>query len=302
MEIKTNRLTLRPWCESDAEVLYEYASDPEVGYPAGWCAHKSVEESREVIRTVFSLPETYAICLKKDGKPIGCIGFHRNDLAEADDEYELGYWVGKPFWGQGIVTEAAEALLRRAFFDLGMARIWCGYYDENVRSRRVQEKLGFVYQRTTEGVEVPSFGEVRTGHVLLLTHEEWQKNQKLGVRIERRAKQLKNDVPAVFLALQDKKTPWYAKLFAALTVAYALSPIDLVPDFIPILGYLDDLIILPMLVALTVRFIPKDVFAKYRERAREMWADGKPERWYFALPIILLWVLLLALVVLAILF
>jgi len=78
-----------------------------------------------------------------------------------------------------------------------------------------------------------------------------------------RAKRLKSDIPAVFLALKDKKTPWYAKVFAAITVAYALSPIDLVPDFIPILGYLDDVILLPALVALTVRFIPKDVFEQY---------------------------------------
>ena len=92
-----------------------------------------------------------------------------------------------------------------------------------------------------------------------------------------RANALKIDVPAVFLALKDKRTPWYAKLTAALTVAYALSPIDFIPDFIPFLGYLDDLILLPLLVALTVRFIPKDVFERYREEAKDLWADGKPQ-------------------------
>ena len=95
-----------------------------------------------------------------------------------------------------------------------------------------------------------------------------------------RAKQLKTDVPAVFLALGDKKTPWYAKVFALFTVAYALSPIDLIPDFIPVLGYLDDLIILPLLVALTVRCIPRDVYAQHREQAKDLWADGKPKKWY----------------------
>ena len=82
-----------------------------------------------------------------------------------------------------------------------------------------------------------------------------------------KANQLKTDIPAVFLALKDKKTPWYAKVFAALTVAYALSPIDFIPDFIPFLGYLDDLIILPLLVAFTVKFIPADVFTEYKAKA-----------------------------------
>lgn len=117
-----------------------------------------------------------------------------------------------------------------------------------------------------------------------------------------KAKQLKTDIPAVFLALKDKKTPWYAKVFASLTVAYALSPIDLIPDFIPLLGYLDDLIILPLLVALTVKFIPKDTFAQYREQAQDMWADGKPKKWYYALPIIIVWALILFLIAKAIFF
>lgn len=119
-------------------------------------------------------------------------------------------------------------------------------------------------------------------------------------KLKERAKQLKTDIPAVFLALTDRKTPWYAKGLALLTVAYALSPVDLIPDFIPVLGYLDDLIILPVLVALTVKCIPADVFAQYRERARDMWVDGKEQRWYYAVPIILIWILALGLILLAI--
>ena len=112
-----------------------------------------------------------------------------------------------------------------------------------------------------------------------------------------KAKQLKSDVPAVFLALRDKKTPWYAKVFAAITVAYALSPIDLVPDFIPLLGYLDDVIILPALVALTVKLIPKDVFATHRAHAEGLWKDGKPKRWYYAVPIVVFWLVILGLII-----
>lgn len=173
MELETKRLILRPWREEDAEALYEYAKDPHVGLPAGWPPHTSVENSREIIRSVLSAPQTYAVCLKSDGKPIGSVGLHRNDLAEDEDEYELGYWVGKPFWGQGLIPEAAGELLRYAFEELRMNRIWCGYYDGNVKSRRVQDKLGFVYHHTTEGLELSLLGEIRTGHVMLLTKEKW---------------------------------------------------------------------------------------------------------------------------------
>ena len=175
MTFETKRLILRPWCEDDAEDLYKYASDPEVGPPAGWPPHTSVENSREIIRNVLSAPETYAVCLKEDGKAIGSIGLHRNDLAEDEDEYELGYWIGKPFWGQGLIPEAARELLRYAFEELGMNRIWCGYYDGNLKSRRVQDKLGFVYHHTTEGIEVSLIGEIRTGHAMLMTKETWEK-------------------------------------------------------------------------------------------------------------------------------
>ena len=84
------------------------------------------------------------------------------------------------------------------------------------------------------------------------------------MKLKERAKRLKTDIPAVFLAIKDKDTPVIAKIFGAVTVAYALSPIDLIPDFIPIMGYLDDLILLPVLAALTIKFIPKDVMEKSR--------------------------------------
>ena len=177
MILETKRLILRPWCEADAEDLFTYASDPLVGPPAGWPPHTSVENSREIIRTVLSAPETYAVCLKENGKAIGSVGMHRNDIAEADDEYELGYWIGRPFWGQGLIPEASHELIRHAFEDLGMNRIWCGHYDGNIKSRRVQEKLGFVFHHTTEGIEVSLLGEIRTGHVMLLTKETWEKSK-----------------------------------------------------------------------------------------------------------------------------
>ena len=115
-----------------------------------------------------------------------------------------------------------------------------------------------------------------------------------------RAKQLKTDIPAVFLALKRRETPWGAKVLAALTIGYALSPIDLIPDFIPVLGYLDDLIILPAMVALTVKLIPAEVMAACRAEAEGMWQNGKPKRWYYAIPIVLVWLLVVFLIVRAV--
>ena len=113
------------------------------------------------------------------------------------------------------------------------------------------------------------------------------------MKLKERAKKLKSDIPAVFLALKAKETPWYAKACAAITVAYALSPVDLVPDFIPVLGYLDDVILLPLLVALTVKLIPKETVRNYRKKAEGMWENGKPKKWYCAIPIVVVWLLLL---------
>lgn len=111
--------------------------------------------------------------------------------------------------------------------------------------------------------------------------------------LKEHAKKLKADIPAIFLALKDKDTPVIAKVFAGITVVYALSPIDLVPDFIPVLGYLDDVILLPAFIALTIRFIPKDIWEKNRRLSEGLWEKGKPKRWYYAIPIVLIWVFLI---------
>lgn len=118
--------------------------------------------------------------------------------------------------------------------------------------------------------------------------------------LKARAKKLKTDIPALFLAIKDKDTPIIAKVVAGITVAYSLSPVDLVPDFIPVLGYLDDIILLPMLVALTIKFIPKDVLERNRKQAEEMWQDGKPKKWYYAIPIIVVWIIVIGLILKAV--
>ena len=117
------------------------------------------------------------------------------------------------------------------------------------------------------------------------------------MKLKERAEKLKKDIPTVFLSLKDAETPAAAKIFAAVTVAYALSPVDFIPDFIPVLGYLDDVLLLPALIALTVKLIPKDVWEKNHRLAEGMWQDGKPKRWYFALPIIAVWLLIIWLII-----
>ena len=177
IKLETERLILRRWKDIDAEDLYQYAKDPEVGPIAGWPPHQSIDESREVIRNVFNGKEAYAICLKTDGKAIGAIELKLNghtDLTDRDDECELGYWLGKPFWGQGIMPEAVKEILRHAFEDIGMTTVWVGYYEGNSKSKRVQEKSGFRYQWKSEGVDVPLMHEKRTGHVSSMTKDQWQ--------------------------------------------------------------------------------------------------------------------------------
>ena len=109
------------------------------------------------------------------------------------------------------------------------------------------------------------------------------------MNLKERAQRLKQDIPAVFIAMGKKETPVMAKILAGLTITYALSPIDLIPDFIPVLGYLDDMILLPSLAALTIRLIPPKVREECRKEAEGLWTNGRPKRWLFALPIVLVW-------------
>ncbi|MBQ4436900.1 MAG: GNAT family N-acetyltransferase [Clostridia bacterium] len=204
MILETERLILRPWEEADAEECFKYAQDSRIGPAAGWPVHTSVENSRQVIRDVLSGPETYVIVLKETGLPVGSIGLHHNDLASGEDESELGYWLGAPYWGQGLVPEAAREMLRHAFEDLGLRRVWCGYYDGNDKSRRVQEKLGFRYQWTTENVPVPMLGETRKGHVSLMTREEWESMITL-------KKAAREDLELIYTMQLKAFAPLYAK-------------------------------------------------------------------------------------------
>lgn len=178
--IDTERLILRPWQESDAESLYKYASDPAIGPIAGWPPHTSVKDSLNVIRTVFAAPETYAVILKETNEPVGCIGIMFGDSSRSaemlENEAEIGYWIGKPYWGLGLIPEAVRRLLQRCFEELGMAAVWCVYYDGNTKSRRVMDKCGFSFHHTEKG-KTSALGDVRTEHFMKLTKNEWETSQ-----------------------------------------------------------------------------------------------------------------------------
>ncbi len=178
--MESPRLILRHWKWDDAKDLYSYAKDPAVGPIAGWPAHQSLEESEQILKTAFNKKECYAICLKPENKAIGCIELKlqgHSDLVNSEEECELGYWLGRPYWGRGLMSEAVCRILRRAFEDLQMKNVWAGYYDGNSRSKHVQEKCGFTYQWTSKDVDVPLMKEKRIGHVNRITYEEWRKQQ-----------------------------------------------------------------------------------------------------------------------------
>ena len=179
MIMTTDRLLLRPWEEADADDLYEYAKDGRVGPAAGWQPHTSVENSREIIRTVLSEPETYAVCRKEDGRAIGSVGLMiggRSNACLPETQGEIGYWIGVPFWGQGLIPEATREIIRRAFEDLQLETLWCGYFDGNEKSRRVQEKCGFSYHHTDRDIYWKAMNDIRTEHITRLTREEWKES------------------------------------------------------------------------------------------------------------------------------
>ena len=171
MILKTERLILRSWHENDASQLYELAKDPRVGPPAGWPVHESVENSKDVIKFVFSVPETYAITLKENKEVIGSIGVLtgcHSHLKLKNDECEIGFWIGVPYQNNGYATEACMEIIRHCFEKLNFNAVWCGYYDGNEK---------FEYVHSNQNAYCDLMGEVRTEHFSKLTFFNY-KNRK----------------------------------------------------------------------------------------------------------------------------
>ena len=187
MNLQTERLILRPWQESDTEALYRYAQNHNIGPAAGWPPHTSIENSREIIKTILSAPNTYAIVTKETEEAIGSIGIMtlRSEVYSANmanNECEIGFWIGEPFWGQGLIPEAVNELLRHIFEDLGQTAVWCGYFEGNTKSKRVQEKCGFTYSHTEYDRAVPLINDFRTEHFTKITLQDWIAQKNAGLR------------------------------------------------------------------------------------------------------------------------
>lgn len=151
--METTRLILRPWQLSDKEDLYEYATNELVGPNAGWKPHKNIEESIDIIKMFIGEDRTYAIVLKSENKVIGGIGLYKrypDSTLEHLNQLEIGYALNPKFWGNGFVPEAVNYLIKYCFDELGMDLVWCGHYDFNQKSKRVNEKCGFKYKLKKE--------------------------------------------------------------------------------------------------------------------------------------------------------
>lgn len=144
--ITTNRLILRRWEESDANDLFKYASDPDVGPHAGWPAHKNIEESRQVIRDIFTNDCTWAVFLKETNEVIGCMGYYLHGVSNieiGENDAEVGYWIGKPHWNKGYCTEALNAMIKYCWEKKNFDVLWADFFINNPASGRVMEKCGF---------------------------------------------------------------------------------------------------------------------------------------------------------------
>lgn len=181
MTLETSRLIMRPWQQQDAKSLYEYAKDPRIGPAAGWPVHSSEQESCAIIKNVFSAPQTFAVVLKETMLPVGSIGFifgKNSNIPMSENEAELGFWIGVPYWGQGLIPEAAGEIIRYGFEELKLNKIWCGYFDGNEKSHRAQQKLGFSFVRTEKDILWELTNEIKTEHITCLCKQDWIKTSQ----------------------------------------------------------------------------------------------------------------------------
>ena len=148
IRIETPRLILRPWQGSDLADFYEYASVPGVGEMAGWCHHKSVEDSKMILDMFIRGKKTLALVLKETGNVIGSLGLEemRPDPVEGERlGREIGYVLSMDYWGRGLMPEAVQAVIGYCFDILQLDYLTCGHFKQNNQSRRVIEKCGFTF-------------------------------------------------------------------------------------------------------------------------------------------------------------
>lgn len=146
MLLETKRLILRTWKKEDAKEVFELAKDVHVGPPCGWQPHKSLQESKAVLRDILINDYTFAIVLKETEAIIGNISLMpcwESRFAQNEKQREIGFWLGYPYWGKGYMTEACVRLIEYGWNELNLDKIWCAHNLENYNSMRVQQKSGF---------------------------------------------------------------------------------------------------------------------------------------------------------------
>ena len=173
--LRTERLLLRPWMQSDLDDFFEYASVDGVGQMAGWTPHKNKEESQVILDKFIGHKKTFAIVYL--GKVIGSLGieeYSEEQFPELQDKKcrEIGYVLSKEYWGQGLMTEAVKEAIRFLFEDVGLDVILCAHFLSNKRSERVQEKCGF--RHYSYGKYETKFGTVEDDETNILIREEWK--------------------------------------------------------------------------------------------------------------------------------
>ena len=172
---ESERLTLRQWNRHDADALYAYASQPEVGPSAGWMPHRSRAASLKFLEDVLlNNPMAWAIFHKPSSMVIGCINLRNDEKRTAARCFALGYSMSKEFWGMGIMPEAAALVIPYAFEELNARLLSCYHYPQNIRSKRVIEKCGFRYDGTLRLCAQLESGEVFDELCYSMTRHEYE--------------------------------------------------------------------------------------------------------------------------------
>ncbi len=174
-QLETDRLILRMWTKKDAQALFEYAKDPDVGPNAGWKPHENPGESRMIIEQLFRCNMTWAIVEKETGEIIGSIGFEEDKYRPNINSKEMGYSLAKSRWGRGYMTEAAKRLIRYGFDELKLVVLMIRTSDTNVRSQRIIEKCGFTYEGTLRRAYRTYDKNMREVRCYSMLREEYEK-------------------------------------------------------------------------------------------------------------------------------
>lgn len=174
--IETERLILRGWNEEDTDDLYEYAKNPNVGPGGGWKPHASKAESLTIIKALFlDKYDCWAIVYRENRKVIGSVGYETDTKRPDISCKELGYAMSEDYWGKGIMTEAAKAVIRHGFEELKLDMISVYRNPLNIRSGRVIEKCGFTYEGTLRKAYKIYDGTIRDVACYSMTKEEYNK-------------------------------------------------------------------------------------------------------------------------------